>query len=1185
MSRGLRRVEDALGSIFLARDSVYHDLDSVPSPPRSPYQPTTRSTRDDNASKRRSDTRSRSNSHSGGVRHDKESDDPFNTTASSVGSPKPATTTRELSHQRHDQASLSTRVDTHNSPFQSDVIDRQIEEQHHDETRATAQVRDEGDGESMTTYHDPISSSGFIIGQQPQSNPPAGTLGYRVGSSDDEGNSFVGVGQTSLMALLGGSDSLAMQQRQSHNVASASRSNLKPNRPRASLSQNAPRISGMSMRESRALMDALPLPPSAMSDGQPQSEALFDENDERSGGARQDYDEDEDDDDQPPDFTSRVPLTGGISQHKRRARVADTSSFTSPDRQPPWSGLKIGSNGRNRSEGPSGGILGSISMKDGRRTAGMSARDRALWRWINVEDLDSFLQQVYVYYVGKGIWAIALSRLLNLLTVGWVITFSTFLVGCIDYNVLWKSHSLEEVVVPRCISRFSGLTLFLVTSVGAFYLWRVVRFGLGVRKLWEMHEFYAELLEVPENDIQTIPWHFIVTRLSTLRASHPAALSMRGGGSTTAQRLDAHDIANRIMREENYLIALFNKDLLDLSMPVPHALQRVAPRFTQWAKKSMLTKTLEWNLSFCLVGFLFGKDGQVRRAFLTDRNKAELTAALRHRFMLMALINAVFAPFIVLYLLMWSFFRYFEEYHKNPSTIGSRQFTPLARWKFREFNELPHLFQQRLNRAHPIADQYVNQFPKEKTALVSRFIAFLAGSFAAVLILFSLIDPDAFLHFEVTPGRTVLFYIGIFGTILAVARGMVPDENKVVDTEELMRHIVEQTHYLPAEWRGKLHSAEVHTMFGQLFQMKVALFVQEVLSVIMTPFVLWYTLPECSGSIVDFFREFSVHVDGLGYVCSFAVFDFKRHGDTRFGAPVQSDTDRWKSGEGKMEKSFLTFAQHHPSWVPRDQTQSLFLSKMSESVAMMPSNGGGPSSAHGHQQSQVGMSIGAGGHSFMPGSSIRQSQFHHPSSLGLHPRFAPSSVASVHGATHLHSRASTASRMGATTGVVEEADEFEHDADDSHQALSSPNIGVTRPSVSMPSSKVFHRSGKVSTLASPPSTQSHGLHSPFNSRQASSASRIIHELSRLDDEPFVAPTDDAPFGFVGDEDENDRHQHTVDDEDEDDDEVTRKALSAQVSAADEADPFARRGGLGTKPSSAGIGGMLGELYDMHGKRW
>ena len=55
-------------------------------------------------------------------------------------------------------------------------------------------------------------------------------------------------------------------------------------------------------------------------------------------------------------------------------------------------------------------------------------------------------------------------------------------------------------------------------------------------------------------------------------------------------------------------------------------------------------------------------------------------------------------------------------------------------------------------------------------------------------------------------------------------------------------------------------------------------FLEEVLSVLTTPFILWFSLPNSSEKIVDFFREFTVHVDGIGYVCSFAVFDFKRHG-------------------------------------------------------------------------------------------------------------------------------------------------------------------------------------------------------------------------------------------------------------------------------------------------------------------
>lgn len=64
---------------------------------------------------------------------------------------------------------------------------------------------------------------------------------------------------------------------------------------------------------------------------------------------------------------------------------------------------------------------------------GLDGYERALWNWVNVYNLDAFLQearlpasyirplltdhvcQVYAYYTGKGIYCIALSRILNLL--------------------------------------------------------------------------------------------------------------------------------------------------------------------------------------------------------------------------------------------------------------------------------------------------------------------------------------------------------------------------------------------------------------------------------------------------------------------------------------------------------------------------------------------------------------------------------------------------------------------------------------------------------------------------------------------------------------------------------------------------------------------------------------------------
>ncbi|KAI0664761.1 APG9-domain-containing protein [Cubamyces menziesii] len=572
---------------------------------------------------------------------------------------------------------------------------------------------------------------------------------------------------------------------------------------------------------------------------------------------------------------------------------------------------------------------------------GLDEHERALWNWVNVYNLDAFLQEAYYYYEGKGFYSIALSRGLNLLTVGFVIGFSTFLLGCVDYSRIRpdKVTRLSDVVVKRCVSRFSGFTLLFFVLFTAFFAWQLVSYVLSMMRLVDMYRFYTHLLHIPDEDIQTISWPEVVRRIGAIRESNPltALSSNTAAHQSVTAKLDAHDIANRIMRQENYLIALFNKELLDLRVPLPETLKRVSwLRVDEEGKGKTLTRALEWNLRFCLMEYLFDESGRVRKVFLKSKNRAVLIEGLRRRLIFMGILNAIFAPFIVLYLLMYSFFRYFEEYHKNPSNIGGRSYTPYAQWKFREFNELPHLFKRRLNESYPTASMYIGQFPNEKVTLIVRFVAFIAGSFAAVLLLASVVDPDLFLHFEITTHRTVLFYLTVFGSILAVARGMIPEENRVFDPELLMSEVVQYTHYMPDEWKGELHSKKVHAEFGQLFQMKVVIFAQELLSVLLTPFVLWYSLPPCAPAIVDFFREFTVHVDGLGYVCSFAVFDFQRHGNVKFGAPTQVNDERWMSKEGKMEKSFLNFKAAHPDWTPNDPSGSLYLSRMADFSAAHP---------------------------------------------------------------------------------------------------------------------------------------------------------------------------------------------------------------------------------------------------------
>ncbi|KAG5460674.1 MAG: autophagy protein Apg9-domain-containing protein [Olpidium bornovanus] len=160
----------------------------------------------------------------------------------------------------------------------------------------------------------------------------------------------------------------------------------------------------------------------------------------------------------------------------------------------------------------------------------------------------------------------------------------------------------------------------------------------------------------------------------------------------------------------------------------------------------------------------------------------------------MGFLNAIFAPFIVVYLLMFFFFRYFEV------NLGTTKI----------------------------------------------FLAFIAGSFAAVLVAVTLYDQELLLGFELSPNHTVFFYISVFGAVLAVARSQIPRENEVFEPERYLQLVVESTHYLPDEWRDRMHTEAVRREFGSLFEFKVLIFFRELLSVLATPWILWFSLPSCS---------------------------------------------------------------------------------------------------------------------------------------------------------------------------------------------------------------------------------------------------------------------------------------------------------------------------------------------------
>lgn len=200
---------------------------------------------------------------------------------------------------------------------------------------------------------------------------------------------------------------------------------------------------------------------------------------------------------------------------------------------------------------------------------------------------------------------------------------------------------------------------------------------------------------------------------------------------------------------------------------------------------------------------------------------------------------------------------------------------------------------------------------------------------AAVLLVLSVLNENILLfyrfpHEEIvgaaTPQRlggfNLLWWLAMFSTILAISRSFISEgaypslhQQPNIVLESLSSH----THYMPENWRGQAHTRYVYNQFRQLYQYRATLLLHEILGCITAPLALIFIFPRHAERVLDFIRRFTAYSEGVGHVCSFALFDFNRHGDKRYGAP-SAGTAEERSCLGKMEKAYVSFRVHHPSW-------------------------------------------------------------------------------------------------------------------------------------------------------------------------------------------------------------------------------------------------------------------------------
>ena len=572
--------------------------------------------------------------------------------------------------------------------------------------------------------------------------------------------------------------------------------------------------------------------------------------------------------------------------------------------------------------------------------------------WGAVHNLDTFFSQVYRYWEEKGFAVILVARILNLAALAFTIFACGVLLLGVDYSALhaeclkkdtcnvWDVAVIKHPLAgPLTLWKILSVT-YLTIFVG-YWAFAAAHLLQEFRGLAEVRHFFASHLGLSERALRAATWPEVAARL---------VASQRNVRLCIARDLTEHDIVSRIMRRDNYLIGMLNKGVLALHVPIPGLRGHM-----------LMTKTVEWNLRWCILDPMFEESTfKIRQSFIQDE------ASLRRRFRIMAIVNALFSPFLLIFLVIYFFMKNAEALYHHPSSIGARRWSPAARWSLREFNELPYFVSHRLNAGHGAAERYVAQFPNHPLSHVARFIAFVAGSFAAVLIALTLAD-ERLLERDLFGNRQTVWWLALLGVILAASRALIVEPStSSFDPGMALLEVAAHTHYLPRHWRGRAHTLEVQEEFESLFRYRAGIFLEELCSVLLAPVLLWHSLPRCAGAILDYVENNTVSVDGVGDVCAQAAFQLRRHSlgrgggggaaggrggavdtlpvfrgssspnesvaVTLGGGPI-SGVEQQQHREVKLEKSLVSFAATYPTWQPPSDAQEFLNQVAAEGTA------------------------------------------------------------------------------------------------------------------------------------------------------------------------------------------------------------------------------------------------------------
>lgn len=554
------------------------------------------------------------------------------------------------------------------------------------------------------------------------------------------------------------------------------------------------------------------------------------------------------------------------------------------------------------------------------------------------------LRNIYNYWRYKGFTPIVLNRVLTLLSITFIGILMFILTLCIDYSLLIHATNSSEIInlsalihPPRVDYEYR---IWFLVFFSVFIIFWIIKLIDTVKDIIHMRNIreYLDWLDIDEENIQNLTWDDVLDKIVENQRS----------SLTSDEPLTHLQVVNLIMYEDNYLLAMIDKQLLNVSLSNCKESRN---------KLRCLTKVVLWSLRMTIFKFIFNNPGGMIRDEFSPQNKRntevldKLANKLSIRFRIFAIVFLILSPFILTWLLIYFIFKYGEQLKNDPgASLGVKSWSVNSRLIFRGYNELPHILHERLSQAYTECESYISCFRYRILDLLAKFTSFILGSLVIVFILVGIYDEQLLLNINIL-GKSILVWLSVLVPLLAGIRKSIQSENFTYDPNKYLAKLVSYTHYCPEYWTKEIYrngnkledvlrgtETEVYEEVKGYFPYKIKMWLDEAISLITVPILFLFVLPSQSKAIIKFFSDHTTEI-GSYRCCITGKFELNipqlRDGDNILLSEGDRDSEnillnRYSTDYYKMELSIANFAINYPKWVNANQQMKVYIDRLTE---------------------------------------------------------------------------------------------------------------------------------------------------------------------------------------------------------------------------------------------------------------